>query len=142
MLADIRKVTNYEELSDAYHVRRNVFIKEQGVSETDEHDTFEEQATHIVGYFNGEPFAAARLRFIEDYAKLERICVAKPHRGHSFGKQIIHYMETVIKDEGYSKAKLNSQTHAEGFYESLGYHTVSEEFMDAGIPHVTMIKNL
>ncbi|UOR13102.1 GNAT family N-acetyltransferase [Halobacillus amylolyticus] len=142
MHPDIRKVTKHEELSDAHRVRRNVFIKEQGVSEQDEHDAFEDQATHIVGYFDGEPFAAARLRFIEDYAKLERICVEKAHRGNSFGKQIIHYMETVIKDEGYSRAKLNSQTHAEGFYESLGYRTVSEEFMDAGIPHVTMIKDL
>lgn len=26
------------------------------------------------------------------------------------------------------------------FYERLGYEVVSEEFMDAGIPHVAMVK--
>ena len=34
------------------------------------------------------------------------------------------------------------QTYAIPFYEKQGYKTVSGEFMDAGIPHVTMIKEL
>ncbi|WP_139377142.1 GNAT family N-acetyltransferase [Halobacillus hunanensis] len=142
MQVDIRTVRNPQELTDAFQIRRNVFIDEQGVSEADEHDAFDDSAKHLVGYLNGKPFAAARLRFIEDYAKLERICVERAHRGHRYGQQMIDHMENVIKHAGYSKAKLNAQTHAEGFYESLGYQTVSEEFMDAGIPHVTMIKDL
>ncbi|WP_163529857.1 GNAT family N-acetyltransferase [Halobacillus ihumii] len=142
MQVDIRTVRNPQELTDAFQIRRNVFIDEQGVSEADEHDAFDDSAKHLVGYLDGKPFAAARLRFIEDYAKLERICVEKALRGHRYGQQMIHHMENVIKHEGYSKAKLNAQTHAEGFYESLGYRTISEEFMDAGIPHVTMIKDL
>ncbi|PXA20787.1 GNAT family N-acetyltransferase, partial [Staphylococcus pseudintermedius] len=28
------------------------------------------------------------------------------------------------------------------FYESLGYHTYGEEFLDAGIPHYHMEKHL
>ncbi|MFD2924216.1 GNAT family N-acetyltransferase [Halobacillus naozhouensis] len=142
MKADFRTVTTPHEQTDAYQIRRNVFIDEQGVSEADEHDAFDDTATHLIGYLDEEPFAAARLRFIEDYAKLERICVEKAQRGHTYGQQMIHHMEKVIKDKGYSKAKLNSQTHAEGFYKSLGYRTISEEFMDAGIPHVTMVKDL
>ena len=41
-----------------------------------------------------------------------------------------------------NEMKLNAQMSAVRFYEKLGYEIVSEEFMDAGIPHVTMIKAL
>ncbi|WP_101843506.1 GNAT family N-acetyltransferase [Halobacillus sp. Marseille-P3879] len=142
MSLDVRKVKNEHELKDAFSVREEVFIKEQNVSFDDEHDEYDETATHIVGYVDGKPLMAARLRFVDQYGKFERICVVKSYRGQSLGKQVIAYMETVTKDAGYQKAKLNAQTHAEGFYKSLGYRTVSEEFMDAGIPHVTMTKSL
>ena len=33
---------------------------------------------------------------------------------------------------------LDSQTYAAGFYEKLGFRTVSDEFIEAGVPHVRM----
>ena len=45
-------------------------------------------------------------------------------------------------DHGYQKAKLHAQTYAREFYEKLGYKVVSDEFKDAGIPHVAMTKEL
>lgn len=51
-------------------------------------------------------------------------------------------MEEEITNNGYQKAKLNAQTHAKQFYERLGYKVVSDEFMHAGIPHVTIKKQL
>lgn len=139
---DIRVIQTDEELKDAYFVRKTVFIKEQNVPPEIEIDDKEEEAVHFIGYVNDKPAAASRLRFVDQYGKLERICVLKEQRGNSYGKDLMEKMEKVIKDKGYSKAKLNSQTHAEGFYLSLGYQTVSEEFIDAGIPHVTMVKQL
>ncbi|WP_281975407.1 GNAT family N-acetyltransferase [Halobacillus litoralis] len=139
---DILKVSNSVQKDDAYHVRRVVFVDEQKVPEELEIDEFDDTAIHLVGYEGEQPVAASRLRFVEGYGKLERICVTKEQRGRSYGKQIIKAMEEVIREHGYSKAKLNAQTHAEEFYESIGYLTVSGEFLDAGIPHVTMTKSL
>ncbi|MCE3225362.1 MAG: putative Acetyltransferase, family, partial [Nitrospira sp.] len=34
------------------------------------------------------------------------------------------------------------QTHALGFYERAGFHLLGEPFMDAGIPHRKMVKEL
>lgn len=55
---------------------------------------------------------------------------------------MIEKLEEAVRDHGYDKAKLNAQTQAEAFYEALGYVTISDKFMDAGIPHVTMVKEL
>jgi predicted GNAT family N-acyltransferase len=139
---DIRIVDTDQEMQDAYSVRKLVFINEQNVPADLEMDEFDQHAIHFVGYLNNQPIAASRLRFVDGYGKLERICVLKEFRGKQYGKQIIQAMEQVIKKQDILKAKLNAQTHAEGFYKFIGYETVSDEFMDAGIPHVTMIKTL
>lgn len=139
---EIRKVSTKEEQNDAFYVRMNVFVREQNVPEDEEIDSFDETAIHFVGYLNDEPVAASRLRFVDKFGKLERICVMKSHRGMHYGKKLMEVMEQAVKDEGYHWAKLNAQTHAEGFYESTGYQTISGTFMDAGIPHITMIKDL
>ncbi len=55
---------------------------------------------------------------------------------------MVKAMEKVIADNQYKKAVLNAQTYALDFYKKLGYVTDSEVFMDAGIPHVRMIKNI
>ncbi|WP_343840307.1 GNAT family N-acetyltransferase [Salinibacillus aidingensis] len=138
----IHVVQNDDQLMDAYKVRQIVFIDEQGVSPELEMDEHDQNAVHFVGYKYGEPVAASRLRYADDYGKLERICVLKEERGKHFGKQMIEAMEEVIKENHIRKSKLNAQTHAEKFYQSLGYETISDEFMDAGIPHVTMVKTL
>jgi predicted GNAT family N-acyltransferase len=137
---NIKIVETEKEKEHAFQVRTIVFVEEQLVPVEEEIDEHDKTAIHFVGYEDQTPIAASRLRFVEEYGKLERICVLKEFRGKSHGKEIIAVMEEMIKRNGYQKAKLNAQTHAEGFYQKLGYKTVSDEFLDAGIPHVTMIK--
>ncbi|SET16074.1 Predicted N-acyltransferase, GNAT family [Oceanobacillus limi] len=139
---NIKVVETNQEKKHAFQVRTEVFVEEQNVPPEEELDEHDAEAIHFIGYEDEEPIAASRLRFVDEYGKLERICVVKDQRGKSNGKQIIEAMEAVIADKGYSKSKLNAQTHAEDFYKRLGYKTISGEFMDAGIPHVTMVKEL
>ncbi|MDY0407924.1 GNAT family N-acetyltransferase [Virgibacillus soli] len=131
-----------QEKNDAFHVRMTVFVEEQHVPKDIELDTFDQTAIHFIGYENKNPIAASRLRFVDHYGKLERICVLQTKRGKSFGKQMIQKMEEEIMKQGVTLAKLNAQVHAISFYEQLGYQVISEEFMDAGIPHVTMTKTI
>nr|WP_239544617.1 GNAT family N-acetyltransferase [Virgibacillus halotolerans] len=119
-----------------------VFVEEQKVPAEEELDEYDKTSTHFIGYEGNEVIATSRLRFADDYGKLERICILKDHRGKSHGSHMIEAMEAAITEKGYTKAKLNAQTHAIAFYKRLGYEVVSGEFMDAGIPHVTMIKQL
>ncbi|QKY68630.1 GNAT family N-acetyltransferase [Lentibacillus sp. CBA3610] len=138
----IKKVETPKEKEEAVGVRTTVFVDEQNVPPDIEIDAFDDQAIHLIGYENDLPIAASRIRFVDHYGKLERICVLKELRGKSRGSEMIKAMENIIKNAGYSLAKLNAQTHAINFYQRLGYSVVSDEFMDAGIPHVTMNKQL
>ena len=39
---------------------------------------------------------------------------------------------------GTSQCALAAQSYLQGFYESLGFHRVSEEYVWDGIPHIDM----
>lgn len=138
----VKIVENHEELKDAFSVRRIVFIDEQNVPEEEEIDQYENDSVHFVLYHDGTPIGAGRFRLVDGYGKVERICVLKKARKTGAGKQIMNEIEEYARDNGIHKLKLNAQTHAISFYERLGYEVVSEEFLDAGIPHKTMMKQL
>ena len=131
-----------QELEDAFTVRKIVFVEEQNVPVEEEIDQFEDEATHFVMYHEGLPIAAGRFRAVDGYGKVERICVLKEARKTGAGKKIMDGIENYASQQDIQKLKLNAQTHAIPFYAGLGYEIVSDEFLDAGIPHKTMIKNI
>ena len=82
------------------------------------------------------------LRIVDGLGKLERICILKPYRKFGLGKVIIKTLEGIAKEKEISRVKLHGQTQAEGFYKKLGYETASNIFMEDGIPHILMEKEL
>lgn len=139
----IKKVTTEADLQVAFDFRRKVFIEEQQVPEVEEYDEFDSlqaPCDHILVYYKEQPVGTGRLRVVEGYGKLERICIVEEFRKFGLGKEIIMGLEQIARDNGLTKAKLNAQSYAEGFYEKLGYKRVGEEFMDCGIPHILMKK--
>ncbi|SEN16245.1 Predicted N-acyltransferase, GNAT family [Mesobacillus persicus] len=139
---EVKVVSNDKELNDAFWVRKEVFVKEQNVPEEEEIDQYEDSASHFVLYSNGEPAGAGRFRIVDGLGKVERICVLDSQRGTGAGKAIMEKIEQHAQTQGVSALKLNAQTHAIPFYSRLGYEVISEEFLDAGIPHKTMKKEI
>lgn len=135
-------VTNEKQLQDAFKVRRLVFVDEQQVPEEEEIDQYENDCTHFVLYDDLNPVGAGRFRNVDGLGKVERICVLASHRNSGAGKIIMEKIEQFAKENKYTDLKLNAQTQAIPFYRKLGYEVISEEFMDAGIPHRTMKKKI
>ncbi|WP_282034838.1 GNAT family N-acetyltransferase [Metabacillus indicus] len=140
---NVRIVKSDEELQDAYDVRTKVFVEEQQVPEEEEIDQFEREASHVVLYDGDQPVGAGRFRILNGVGKMERICVLPEYRSKGAGKMIMEKLEEIAAAKDMQTLKLNAQTHAEAFYERLGYCTITKEtFLDAGIPHVTMVKEI
>jgi predicted GNAT family N-acyltransferase len=140
---DLRIVATEEELKDAFSIRKDVFVQEQKVPEEEEIDQFEDESTHFVLYDNKQhAIGAGRFRILDGIGKVERICVLENARSTGAGKEIMLGIEEYAKGLQINSLKLNAQTQAIPFYERLGYIIVSDEFMDAGIPHRTMKKTL
>lgn len=137
-----RVITNEQDLQAAFDIRKKVFVDEQGVPAENEYDEFDATAKHVLVLYDDVPVATGRLREVDGVAKLQRICVLESHRKYGLGRAIVEALESAAREAGLTEAKLNGQTHAEAFYAKLGYHTVSDIFMEEGIPHVTMKKKL
>ncbi|WP_160720789.1 GNAT family N-acetyltransferase [Bacillus sp. USDA818B3_A] len=139
----VKIVENQKELEDAFSIRKTVFAEEQNVPLEEEIDQYEDEATHFVMYSEtNDPIAAGRFRVVDGYGKVERICVLNEARKTGAGRKMMSQIEDYARKQDLHKLKLNAQTHAIPFYAGLGYEVVSEEFLDAGIPHKTMIKQI
>lgn len=65
------------------------------------------------------------------------------HHGQGTGAKLMHYAEkTAIEKFAAKEICMDAQKTAEGFYKKLGYETVSDDFIEAGIAHVKMRKSL
>ena len=59
--------------------------------------------------------------------------------GKGLGRELMERSLADIRQAMPCRAiRLDSQTHAVGFYEKFGFRTVSGEFLEEGIPHVVM----
>lgn len=140
MDAALKVASTPEDRLKAFMVRWVVFCGEQGVPYCIEHDEFEDSAIHALGEIDGEPVAAGRLRCLPDYAKLERIAVRAPYRGRGIGSEITRFLVRLARERGYSTFRMNAQANLEEFYGRLGFRSVGEIFMEAGIEHLSMIR--
>ncbi|MDA1478001.1 GNAT family N-acetyltransferase [Bacillus changyiensis] len=142
---NVKRIITERDLEIAFEIRIAVFVEEQGVplsDELDQYDTLDEQCQHILVYYDDKPVGTGRVRWVEDIGKLERICLLKDYRKFGLGKVIVKGLEDITRKKGLTKVKLHGQTQAQGFYKKLGYQTTSDVFIEDGIPHVLMTKEL
>ena len=138
-----KRIKLENDLQAAFTIRKEVFVKEQGVPLEDEFDEFDllnGLAEHVLVYYHEQPVGTGRVRWVDGLGKLERICILEPYRKYGLGKVIISTLEEIAEEKGVSQVKLHGQTQAEGFYEKLGYQKSSNVFIEDGIPHILMMK--
>lgn len=63
-------------------------------------------------------------------------------RGKGIGRMLIDTAAEYAKAKGYKYVSCDAQIQSEGFYLKCGFIETSEEFIEAGIPHIKMEKNV
>ena len=137
MLEVYRLSVSDDLFSEVRRVRNEVFVIEQGVSESDEYDNFEPSANHYLIRKNGNSCGVARWRKTEKGVKLERFAVLQKYRGCGVGKRLV---EEVVKDVLPLKLSiyLHAQIQVVDFYEKLNFIKEGNLFEEAGIQHYLM----
>lgn len=129
-----------DDLRKVFAVRAIVFCEEQLVPYSIELDEYEDSAIHILGELKGEPIASGRLRFIGEYAKIERLAVRKVYRRQGYGNLLLKYLLDLAREQGFSKFKLHAQVATEKFYLNHDFKPEGDEFLEADIAHRIMLK--
>ncbi|MBF6622473.1 MAG: GNAT family N-acetyltransferase [Pseudomonas stutzeri] len=123
--------------ADLRRIREAVFIAEQSVPPELEWDGDDEQAIHFLALENGYPIGTARL--LTD-GQIGRVSVLRDWRGMNIGDALMRAVIAEAERRGLREQRLTAQVHATRFYERLGFEVVSEEFLEAGLPHVDMLR--
>lgn len=116
-------------------IRREVFIDEQLVPESDEWDDDDAVSVHALATLNREPVGTGRLN---PGGKIGRIAVKAVLRGRGIGTLILRQLLHEAYHRGIREPYLHAQVQAVPFYEKLGFRIEGDVFDEAGISHVRM----
>lgn len=118
-------------------IREAVFINEQSVAPELEWDSEDSQAIHFLALEDDYPIGTARL--LSD-GHIGRVSVLRDWRGLKVGERLMQAAIAEAEQRGLRQQRLSAQVHATAFYERLGFRIVSDEYLEAGIPHVDMLR--
>jgi predicted GNAT family N-acyltransferase len=123
------------------HVRETVFIDEQRVPRELEFDERDPLCRHVL-VFDGEvPVGTGRLDL--DYGgKVGRVAVVATHRRTGVGAALMQRLHDIAHEQHQAQLWCNAQLTAVPFYERLGYVQSGPTFVEAGIDHVRMEREL
>ncbi|EKT4499676.1 GNAT family N-acetyltransferase [Flavobacterium psychrophilum] len=135
------KEISTQELYEVLRLRSEVFVVEQNCVYQDI-DSKDQEAIHVLGYYNGELAAYCRLFDAGNYfdnASIGRVIVAQKFRGKKWGNNLIVEAITVIKQYfGKREITISAQLYLQKFYESHGFAKTSEMYLEDDIPHIEM----
>ena len=123
--------------ADLRRIREAVFIAEQSVAPELEWDTEDADAVHFLAFERDYAIGTARL--LPD-GHIGRVSVLKDWRGLKVGDRLLQAVIVEAERRGLKRQMLSAQVHATAFYERPGFKVVSSEFLEAGIPHVDMVR--
>ncbi len=132
------RIATQEDRQEVFALRFEVFVNEQNVPPQIELDAEDTHALHIIAEESGVAIGCARVIFSERDAHIGRLAVKKAYRGTGVGSKICRFITDYCLGQGYTHIWLNSQLHAVGFYEKLGFREQGEIFEEAGIEHIRM----
>jgi predicted GNAT family N-acyltransferase len=126
--------------ADASRIRELVFVHEQGVPPELEMDAEDAHCDHALAYAE-DGIAVATGRLLPD-GHIGRMAVLKAWRGKGAGALVLQALVERARQRGHARACLNAQITAAGFYRRYGFEVSGAEFMEAGITHVAMQREL
>lgn len=132
------------ELYDLMQLRQKVFVVEQNCPYLDADDS-DQPSWHLMGRdTTGQLCCYARLLppgiSYPDYASIGRVISSPAARGTGAGKLLMQQSIAACRRLfGDAPVKIGAQSYLLRFYESFGFRSTGEEYLEDGIPHTKMI---
>jgi ElaA protein len=133
------------ELYDILQLRESVFIVEQNCPYLDA-DGKDVQGFHVMGYDNSNLVATSRLLPQEisyNEISIGRVASHSDYRMSGIGKELmkqsLQHCELIF---GKQAIRIGAQKYLKRFYENFGFVDIGKEYLEDGIPHLVMLRNV
>jgi ElaA protein len=133
------------QLYSVLRLRSEVFVVEQACAFQDL-DALDQQAMHLMALQGQDLVAYARcfppgVTFSE--ASIGRVAVASRLRGVGMGHQLmVEAVRALYAEWGAQRVRIGAQAHLKAFYESHGFADVGKPYVEDGIAHLEMLREL
>lgn len=134
-----------DNLYDLLSLRQSVFVVEQNCPYEDV-DQKDKICFHLLGYKNKKLIAYSRIFppdiFHKESVSIGRIVVLKSYRKKGIGVSLINESLSFVESNfGKINIRIEAQSYLKEFYSKFGFKIISDEYLEDGIPHFSMILN-
>jgi predicted GNAT family N-acyltransferase len=149
------RLARSEDMAAAYALRHEVFVLGQDVPPELERDELDATAEHAVALDGDRTVGTGRLvngRIGVDLrldpgtpgtvGTIGRMAVAPDARGTGIGRTLLDALVERARALALPAVELHAQLHAKDFYERAGFVPFGEVYLEAGIEHVGMRREL
>lgn len=142
-------ISTYDEaLDDFYEIAKSrfeVFVMEQQIICEQDLDDKDQECIHIYLRDGNKKEVLAYCRIVPagisyDKVSIGRVLVKKSLRGKGIAKEMMELAIDYILDElGEDEIIVSAQSYVKNLYSSVGFVSISEEYIEASIPHYKML---
>ncbi|MBI3257949.1 MAG: GNAT family N-acetyltransferase [Ignavibacteriae bacterium] len=135
---------NSELYKQTVELRFEILRRPLGLEFTDEQLAAEINDIHLAGYDEYCIICCCLLLTPIDnnIVQMRQVSVAAHEQGKGTGRQLVEYSEVIALQNGFKEMILHARDTAVEFYLKLGYELVGKPFVEVGIPHRQMRKDL
>lgn len=141
MPISIRLASWTSDRDELLSVRYAVFVDEQGIDPTFEIDENDGAADHALALEDSSGEAIGTARLLPD-GHIGRVAVLQSHRRAGVGRRLIELLLQIALQKEMSQVFLHAQMTSLLFYERLGFEAHGPVFLEAGLEHREMTKEL
>ncbi len=141
---EIRKIKyNSPEYRQVLKLRNNILRKPLGLNLFDEDLSLDKNQLIYGIFIENKIIACLQAVPLKDNTyKFRQMAVETKYQKMGFGRQLMEFVENELKKIDTEQIVLHARKTAVLFYQKLGYEIVSNEFIEVGILHNKMRKNI
>ena len=139
---DLRVADTVGACAQVLAVRLAVFVHEQRVPLHEELDEHDPDAFHLLARLDGQAVGTGRLVIDGARGVIGRMAVLPQARGRGVGGALLARLLAEASARDVRSVSLAAQLHARPFYARAGFIAHGPHFLDGGIQHQRMIREL
>jgi predicted GNAT family N-acyltransferase len=117
---EVKVARGLDDLLMVYAIRASVYMAEQDCPFAEEFDGNDHCATHFIGLYDGEPAGCLRVRFFQEFVKLERLAVRRAYRRSTLAFDLVRYGFEFSRRKGFKKVYGHAREGLEPFWARFG----------------------
>ena len=136
-----------DELYALLRLRNEVFIVEQNCPFPDL-DGKDQLCYHVLGFSEDDGSLVAYTRIVPpgaiyDFVSIGRVATALRVRRYGLGRELMRRSIELVGDfYGSVPIQIGAQLYLKKFYESFGFRQLDEIYLEDGIEHITMLRDV